>query len=99
MLLDEPTSYLDIKHQIGICQLLKTMNKDKGITIIAVFHDMNLASHFSDRVLIMKDGKVHGLGPPEDIITKETLESVYGCQVFVDENPLIGKPRVTLVGE
>jgi iron complex transport system ATP-binding protein len=99
MLLDEPTSYLDIKHQIGICQLLKTMNKDKGITIIAVFHDINLASCFSDRVMIMKDGKIHGIGPPEDMITKETLESVYGCQVYVDENPLIGKPRVTLVGE
>ncbi|MBW1743826.1 MAG: ABC transporter ATP-binding protein [Deltaproteobacteria bacterium] len=98
MLLDEPTSYLDIKHQIGICQLLKTMNKDKGITIIAVFHDINLASCFSDRVMIMKDGNIHGVGSPEDMITKETLESVYDCQVFVDENPLMGKPRVTLVG-
>ena len=99
MLLDEPTSYLDIKHQIGICQLLKKMNKEKGITIIAVFHDINLASSFSDRIMIMKEGKIQGLGPPEEMITKETLESVYGCQVFVDENPLIGKPRVTLVGE
>jgi iron complex transport system ATP-binding protein len=99
MLLDEPTSYLDIKHQIGICQLLKKMNRDKGITIMAVFHDINLASSFSDRIMIMKDGKIQGLGPPEAMITKETLESVYGCQVFVDENPLIGRPRVTLVGE
>lgn len=99
MLLDEPTSYLDIKHQIGICQLLKKMNRDGRITIVAIFHDINLASAFSDRVMIMKDGKIQALGPPEDMITKETLESVYGCQVFVDENPLIGKPRVTLVGE
>jgi iron complex transport system ATP-binding protein len=99
MLLDEPTSYLDIKHQIGICQLLRTMNKEKRITIIAVFHDINLAACFSDRIMIMKDGKIHGVGLPEDMITKETLESVYDCQVFVDENPLIGKPRVTLVGE
>jgi len=95
MLLDEPTSYLDIKHQISICQLLKRMNKDKDITIIAVFHDINLASSFSDRVMIMKDGKIHGLGSPEDMITQETLESVYDCRVFVDENPLIRKPRVT----
>jgi iron complex transport system ATP-binding protein len=99
MLLDEPTSYLDIKHQIGICQLLKTMNKDKGITIIAVFHDINLASCFSDRVMIMKDGKIHGVGSPEDMITKEMLESVYGCQVYVDENPLMDRPRVTIVAE
>ena len=99
MLLDEPTSYLDIKHQINICQLLKRMNKDKGITIVAVFHDINLASYFSDRVMVMKDGKVHGVGPPEEVITKETLDFVYDCPVFVDENPQTGRPRVTLVGE
>jgi ABC-type hemin transport system ATPase subunit len=50
MLLDEPTSYLDIKHEANICYLLKRMNKDKGITIVSVFHDINLASYFSDQV-------------------------------------------------
>lgn len=99
MLLDEPTSYLDIKHQINICQLLKRMNKDQGITIVAVFHDINLASYFSDRVMVMKEGRIHGIGTPEDVITKETLELVYDCHVVVDEIPLIGRPRVTLVGE
>jgi len=82
----------------GELQRVVIANKDKGITIIAVFHDINLASCFSDRVMIMKDGNIHGVGSPEDMITKETLESVYDCQVFVDENPLMGKPRVTLVG-
>jgi iron complex transport system ATP-binding protein len=99
MLLDEPTSYLDIKHQINICQLLKRMNKDQGITIVAVFHDINLASYFSDRVMVMKEGRVHGIGTPEDVITRETLELVYDCHVLVDKIPLTGKPRVTLVGE
>ncbi len=99
MLLDEPTSSLDIKHQINICQLLKRMNKDKGITIVSVFHDINLASYFSNRVMVMKEGGIHGIGSPEDVITKETLELVYDCPVFVDENPLVGKPRVTLVWE
>ena len=99
MLLDEPTSYLDIKHQINICNLLKKMNKDKGITIVSVFHDINLASFFSDRVMVMKEGKVYGVGPPEEVITKETLDSVYDCRVLVDENPLLERPRVTLVGE
>jgi iron complex transport system ATP-binding protein len=87
MLLDEPTSYLDIKHQINICQLLKKMNKDKEITIVSVFHDINLASYFSDRVIVMKEGRIHGVGPPEEVITKETLDFVYDCPVFVDENP------------
>ena len=99
MLLDEPTSYLDIKHQVSMCQLLSRMNRDKGITIVSVFHDINLASYFSDRVMVMKEGKIQGVGPPEEVITKETLDFVYGCRVFVDENPLIGRPRVTLVGE
>ena len=99
MLLDEPTNYLDIKHQVGMCQLLRRMNRDKGITIVSVFHDINLASHFSDRVMVMKGGKIQGVGPPEKVITKETIDFVYGCRVFVDENPLIGRPRVTLVGE
>jgi len=99
MLLDEPTSYLDIKHQINICQLLKRMNKDKGITIVSIFHDINLASYFSDRVMVMKEGKMYGVGSPEEVITKQTLDFVYGCSVFVDENPVIGRPRVTLVGE
>jgi iron complex transport system ATP-binding protein len=122
MLLDEPTSYLDIKHQINICQLLKKMNKDKEITIdikhqinicqllkkmnkdkeitiVSVFHDINLASYFSDRVIVMKEGRIHGVGPPEEVITKETLDFVYDCPVFVDENPQTGRPRVTLVGE
>jgi len=99
MLLDEPTSYLDIKHQVNICQLLKKMNKDKAITIVSVFHDINLASYFSDRVMVMKEGRIHGVGPPEEVITKETLDFVYDCPVFVDENPQTGRPRVTLMGE
>ncbi len=96
LLLDEPTSYLDIKHQIHICQLLKRMNRDKGITIVSVFHDINLASRFSDRVMVMREGRIHGIGTPEEVITKEILDSVYGCRVFVDDNPLTGRPRVTL---
>jgi len=99
MLLDEPTSYLDIKHQISICQLLKRMNEEKEITMVSVFHDINLASHFSDRIIVMEEGKIFGHGTPEEVITEASLESVYGCRVFVDENPLTGRPRVTLVGE
>jgi iron complex transport system ATP-binding protein len=99
LLLDEPTSYLDIKHQINICGLLKRMNRDRGLTIVSVFHDINLASHFSDRIVVMKAGKVLGVGTPEDVIRKELLESVYECPVYVDKSPVAGNPRVTLVGE
>jgi iron complex transport system ATP-binding protein len=98
MLLDEPTSYLDIKHQINICELLTKMNKDKEITIVSVFHDINLASYSSDRIMVMKEGKIHGVGSPEEVITEQNLDLVYGCRGFVDENPLTGRPRLTLVG-
>lgn len=96
LLLDEPTSYLDIKHQVNLCGLLRRMNRNGGLTIVCVFHDINLASSFSDRVVVMKAGRIHGNGIPENVITKELLESVYDCPVYVDENPLTGKPRVTL---
>jgi iron complex transport system ATP-binding protein len=99
MLLDEPTSYLDIKHQIRIYQLLKRLNAEHGITVVSVSHDINLASQFSDRLLVMKGGKIHGVGPPEEVITKETLDFVYDCHVLVDQNPVIGRPRVTPLGE
>jgi len=99
MLLDEPTSYLDIKHQIGLCRLLKTMNRDHGIAIVSVFHDINLASDFSDRIIVMKDGKIRGVGTPDEVITKELLEPVYDCRIYVDKNPVAGTPRITVAGE
>ncbi len=99
MLLDEPTSYLDIKHQIKTYQLLKRLNAEHGITVVSVSHDINLASQFSDRLLVMKGGKIHGAGPPEEVITKETLDFVYDCHVLVDQNPVVGRPRVTPIGE
>jgi iron complex transport system ATP-binding protein len=58
---------------------------------------MNLASEFCDRLLLLKEGEVHKIGAPVEVITRENIESVYGCKVWVDQNPVSGLPRITLL--
>jgi len=84
LLLDEPTSYLDINYQIEIMELLVRMRRDYGLTIIAVLHDLNLASRFSDYLLVMKKGCVHAVGTPHQVITIPMIKDVYGCEVRVE---------------
>ncbi len=86
ILLDEPTSHLDINHQIEILNLLKKMNKEKGTTIILVMHDINLAIRYSDEIIILKDGKILDKGEPEIVITKKNMESTYNIKVAIEKN-------------
>lgn len=95
MLLDEPTSFLDIKHQIEIYDLIKGLSSRDGLTIISVSHDINLAAHYCDRILLLDNGRVCKVGSPEDVVTGENIEGVYGCRVLVDKNPVTNKPRIT----
>jgi iron complex transport system ATP-binding protein len=97
ILLDEPTAALDIAHQISIMDLMEKLKKEKGLTIIMVSHDVNLAAMYGDRLLILKDGNVVGIGTPGEILTYETLEKAYGCRLLVDESPLGAYPRITPV--
>jgi iron complex transport system ATP-binding protein len=98
LLLDEPTAFLDLHHQLDICRILRRLNEAWGLTVVLVSHDLNLASQYCDRLLLLKDGVVYRTGPPADVIRPEVLEAVYGCQVLVDHHPLSGLPRVTLPG-
>lgn len=84
LLLDEPTSYLDINYQIEIMELMARLRRDYGLTIIAVLHDLNLASRFSDYLLVMKNGCVHAVGTPHQVITSSMIKDVYGCEVRVE---------------
>ncbi len=96
LLLDEPTSHLDISHQSRILNLIHDMKKELGLAVLIVIHDLNLASEYSDH-LVLVDGKtrtVHSSGKPEDVITKEGIESVYGTRVIVKNLPLSGRPSV-----
>ena len=88
LLLDEPTTYLDLAHQLEVLKLLKELNKTENKTILMVLHDLNDAAKYSDRLIAIKDGKVAKEGAPIDVLTPEMLENVFGirAKVFIDEN-------------
>ena len=95
ILLDEPTAFLDIRHQLSLLDLLKGLNKDQGMTIVVVSHDINLAAQYCCRLLLMKEGRIHHLGPPSEVVTLKNIQEVYQTPVLIDENPITGSPRVT----
>ncbi|MDF0675379.1 MAG: ABC transporter ATP-binding protein [Nitrospira sp.] len=98
LLLDEPTAFLDLQHQIDICRVIRQLKEERGFTIVLVSHDLNLVSQYCDRILLLDRGRVVRLGCPEAVIEPETLEAVYRCRVLVDRHPGTGLPRVTLPG-
>jgi len=94
LLLDEPTSNLDIKHQLEILNILKCLAQSKHCSVIVAMHDLNLASRFSDRLLILKQGRIFAVGTPESVLTEENIESVYGVKSRVT-NSVLDRPQVT----
>jgi iron complex transport system ATP-binding protein len=97
ILLDEPTASLDLAHQIRLMDLMRRLKQEKGLTVVMVSHDVNLASMYGDCLLLLKQGQLVGQGSPREVLTRERLESTYGCKLLVDENPLGSMPRITLV--
>jgi len=97
MLLDEPTAALDLAHQVKVMDLMEKLKIEKGITVIMVSHDVNLAAMYSDQVLLLKEGQVVCMGTPSEVLSFRRLEETYACKLLVDESPLGGFPRVTLV--
>jgi iron complex transport system ATP-binding protein len=97
LLLDEPTSHLDIGHQVEILHLLKQLNQQSGLTIIIILHDLNLASDYSERLLLLKEGSVYKNGMPSEVLTYQNIEAVYRTVVVVNENPVTKKPHILLV--
>ncbi len=97
ILLDEPTSNLDIHHQMDFLDLILTLNRERGLTIVMASHDMNIASEFCDRLILLQRGRIYKMGTPDEVITKENIEEVYGCEVWVDQNPFSGMPRINLL--
>lgn len=86
ILLDEPTSNLDINHQMDILNLLKKLNQENGLTVVLVIHDINLACRYSDEIILLDDGKISGSGRPEDVVTVEKIEDVYDMKVAIEKN-------------
>jgi iron complex transport system ATP-binding protein len=97
ILLDEPTANLDIHHQMDFLDLILTLNRERGLTIVMASHDMNIASEFCDRLILLQGGGIYKIGTPDEVITQENIEKVYGCEVWVDQNPFSGMPRISLL--
>jgi iron complex transport system ATP-binding protein len=96
LLLDEPTAFLDLHHQLDIARIIRRLNRERGFTVILVSHDLNLASQYCDHVMLLNKGRIAAMGSPDMVIQSDVLEGVYGCSVLVDRHPQSGLPRVSL---
>lgn len=94
LLLDEPTTYLDISYQLELMELIQEINKKLNITVVMVLHDLNQASRYSDRLIIMKQGSIISDGAPKQIINQQTIELVYQIECDIDLDPISNKPRI-----
>ena len=94
LLLDEPTTYLDISHQLELMELICAINEKFKMTIVMVLHDLNQASEYSDRLVIMKKGEIKADGTPEVIINEDLLRDIYHIQCDIDKNPRTARPRI-----
>ena len=97
LLLDEPTANLDLAHQAMMFRLIKKRCETCASAAIVITHDLNLASEFADEILLLKDGSIAAKGKPEEVLTEEILQTVFGVKVLLDENPSSGKMRITTV--
>ncbi|MBW4862343.1 MAG: ABC transporter ATP-binding protein [Paeniclostridium sp.] len=94
LLLDEPTTYLDISYQLELMELVREINERLNITIVMVLHELNQASKYSDRLIIMKSGEIVSDGCPKEIINKEIIKKVYNIDCDIDNDPISNKPRI-----
>lgn len=94
LFLDEPTTFLDITHQIEILDLLKSLNEKRHTTIIMVLHDINLSTRYADYIFAMKDGKLIEQGKPNEVITVENIRKIYGLESTIINDPVSNSPMV-----
>ena len=94
LVLDEPTSHLDLHYQAEAAALLQRVNGEGGMTVLLVSHDLNLAGEVCDRLLLLSGGRVARVGAPADVLRRDVLEDVFRCAVVVDVNPMSGRPLV-----
>lgn len=94
LILDEPTTFLDVQYQILLLELLKTWQRKKDFSLILVLHDLNLAAQIADRLLLLKEGKVQIIGTPHEVIRAHWIENVFGIRPIVIEHPQFGVPQI-----
>ncbi|WP_232662021.1 ABC transporter ATP-binding protein [Pseudonocardia sp. TRM90224] len=98
LLLDEPTTFLDLAHQVDVLELVRRLHTEAGRTVVMVLHDLNLAARYADRLVAMCDGRIVAAGDPHDVITEEMLFEVFGLSAKVIEDPVAGTPLVVPIG-
>lgn len=98
LLLDEPTTFLDIAHQLEVLELLSTLNGSAGRTIVMVLHDLNQAARYADHLVAMRAGQVMAAGPPTQVVTEQLVQQVFGIDSRVVPDPVTGTPMVVPVG-
>jgi len=98
LLLDEPTTYLDISHQVEVLDLLTDLNHERGTTIAMVLHDLNLAARYADHLVAVSGGRLYAAGDPGDVLTPQTVLDVYGMRSQVVTDPVSTRPMVLPIG-
>ncbi|MCW2164348.1 iron complex transport system ATP-binding protein [Microbacterium hydrothermale] len=98
LLLDEPTTFLDISHQIDVLDLLTDLNRERGTTVAMVLHDLNLAARYADHLVAMAEGRIVAAGDPAEVLTEETVEEVFGLRSRIVADPLTGRPMIVPIG-
>ena len=94
MLLDEPTTYLDISHQLEVMELVRHLNRDEGRTVALVLHDLNQACRYADHLIVMSDGRIASRGRPDEVMTEKLLAEVFSLEARVVPDPVFGTPLV-----
>jgi iron complex transport system ATP-binding protein len=97
LLLDEPTAHLDISHQIEILELARSLNKEKAITIISAIHDLNLASLYFNRLVLLNEGCIIADGTPDEVLTTELLQDVFSAPVLIQQHPQANVPYIIVL--
>ena len=98
LLLDEPTTYLDLAHQVEVLDLVTDLNRKRGTTVAIVLHDLNLAARYADHVIAMKAGEIVALGAPEKVVTEKLVLDVFGLESRVIPDPISGTPLIIPIG-
>ncbi|MGY1803886.1 ABC transporter ATP-binding protein [Blastococcus sp. SYSU D00922] len=98
LLLDEPTTFLDVAHQVEVLDLLTDLNRTRGTTVVMVLHDLNLAARYADHLVALAGGRVHAAGGPAEVLTEDTVRAVFGLESRVIVDPTSGRPLMLPIG-
>ena len=99
LLLDEPTNHLDIGHQLAVLDLIRKLNRQTNMTVVAVFHDLNIASEYCDKIMVLDKGQVAEFGTPKEVLTSAMILKVYRAKVVTEVNPVSHKPHIVIAAD